>query len=674
MSFLNGLLLLGSLAFVVPLIIHLLNRSKFQTVEWGAMHLLENIELQNAKRIQWQAILLLLLRCAAPIVLALCMARPIWNMWTSGGRVGDAATTVVVLDDSYSMQASAATNLSNGENSVTNFDQMLTSARTVIDGVGGKSAKAVITLGGSPKNVTEGTSYDVKPIERQIDRMEASSGPVAPIAALQMAVDTLNRSQEPYRQIALWSDFQRHDWGKIPQESLVTIREELKKMTVPGQLHLFPVRSEKKENLYVVIDAPLSELTLIGEPVEIRATVTNSGEQMATQVPITLALDDKEISVKKLDVPAKGEVQVAFVVAIDQPGSHLARIQIKDSGTIHVDDTDELRIDALKPLNVLLIEDETNRPLLESETGFLQLALQSTFRDDGQAIGLTLDRQATPRLTPAMLEKGDVIVLANVARCSDECLAALRKRVEEGASLWVFPGDRIDKEWYRTKLGPVSEKPLLPLKFDELKQINPAANPTPESEPFPRVASGPYYDPALSLFNNPQQGRLDQITLKGWFKLIPDQEKKNDSPATQPASETLLKITNEDPLLVRQKVGKGTVYQWATRANDSWSELPIRPAYVPLVQRLMLFSHGTFEPHRTAELRVESKNDPMSNEELKQLAASLGAVVHDSTTSFLEQDTDQRYGREIWRWFLVGLLVVLFGELFVEKRITRGGG
>lgn len=674
MSFLNGLLLLGSLAFVVPLIIHLLNRSKFQTVEWGAMHLLENIELQNAKRIQWQAILLLLLRCAAPIVLALCMARPIWNMWTSGGRVGDAATTVVVLDDSYSMQASAATNLSNGENSVTNFDQMLTSARTVIDGVGGKSAKAVITLGGSPKNVTEGTSYDVKPIERQIDRMEASSGPVAPIAALQMAVDTLNRSQEPYRQIALWSDFQRHDWGKIPQESLVTIREELKKMTVPGQLHLFPVRSEKKENLYVVVDAPLSELTLIGEPVEIRATVTNSGEQMATQVPITLALDDKEISVKKLDVPAKGEVQVAFVVAIDQPGSHLARIQIKDSGTIHVDDTDELRIDALKPLNVLLIEDETNRPLLESETGFLQLALQSTFRDDGQAIGLTLDRQATPRLTPAMLEKGDVIVLANVARCSDECLAALRKRVEEGASLWVFPGDRIDKEWYRTKLGPVSEKPLLPLKFDELKQINPAANPTPESEPLPRVASGPYYDPALSLFNNPQQGRLDQITLKGWFKLIPDQEKKSDSPATQPASETLLKLTNEDPLLVRQKVGKGTVYQWATRANDSWSELPIRPAYVPLVQRLMLFSHGTFEPHRTAELRVESKNDPMSNEELKQLAASLDAVVHDSTTSFLEQDTDQRYGREIWRWFLVGLLVVLFGELFVEKRITRGGG
>lgn len=677
MSFLNGLLLLGSLAFVVPLIIHLLNRSKFQTVDWGAMHLLENIELQNAKRIQWQAILLLLLRCAAPIVLALCMARPIWNMWTSGGRVGDAATTVLVLDDSYSMQATAAAaaaNPASANSNISNFDQMLSSTRSVIDGVGGKSAKAVITLGGTPKNVTEGTSYDAKPIERQLERAEPGAGPIAPIVALQMAIDTLNRSQEPYRQIALWSDFQRHDWAKIPEESLLTIREELKKMAIPGQLHLFPIRSENQENLYVVIDTPLSELTLIGEPIEIRASVTNNGDTVAMQVPVSLALDDKEISIKKMDVPAKGEVQVTFIVTVDQPGSHRAKVSITDPGSIRADDVDELKIDAIRPLHVLLIEDDTSKPLLESETGFLQLALQSTFRDDGQAIGLYLDRQATTRVTPALLEKNDVIVLANVGRCSDEGVGAINQRVDAGAVLWVFPGDRIDKEWYRTKLGTAASRPLLPLDFSELRQVNTENKPAAEVVPPPRIASGPYYDPALSLFNNPQQGRLDQVTLKSWFQLSTGSKKEEASTTSLPEKEVLLKLTNEEPLLVRQSVGKGTVYQWATRANDSWSELPIRPAYVPLIQRLVLFSHGSFEPHRTAELRTESKHDPMSNEELKKLAASLGAVLHDSTASFLEQDSDQRYGREIWRWFLVGLLVVLFGELFVEKRITRGDG
>jgi len=287
MSFLNGLLLLGGLAFVIPLIIHLLNRSKFQTVEWGAMHLLDNIELQNAKRIQWQAILLLLLRCAAPIVLALCMARPLWNMWTSGGRVGDAATTVLLVDDSYSMQASAMSNAQSSEKNFTNYDQMLTSARSLLDGVGGKSAKAVITLGGSPKNLTDGTSYDTKPIQRQIDQLQPASGPISPIAGLQLAIDTLNRSQEPYRQIALLSEFQRTDWEKIPEQSLVTIREELKKMKVPGQLHFFQFRSDLKENLFVAVDSLLSELTLIGEAVEIRATGNRSGEQTGTQIKIT---------------------------------------------------------------------------------------------------------------------------------------------------------------------------------------------------------------------------------------------------------------------------------------------------------------------------------------------------------------------------------------------------
>ena len=35
MTFLNGSLAFGALAFAIPLIIHILNRSRFRTVEWG---------------------------------------------------------------------------------------------------------------------------------------------------------------------------------------------------------------------------------------------------------------------------------------------------------------------------------------------------------------------------------------------------------------------------------------------------------------------------------------------------------------------------------------------------------------------------------------------------------------------------------------------------------------
>ena len=77
MNFLNQPLAWGALAFSIPLILHILNRSKFRRVEWGAMHLLESVVKVNHKRFRFEQLLLLLVRCAIPVLLALCLARPV---------------------------------------------------------------------------------------------------------------------------------------------------------------------------------------------------------------------------------------------------------------------------------------------------------------------------------------------------------------------------------------------------------------------------------------------------------------------------------------------------------------------------------------------------------------------------------------------------------------------
>ena len=53
MTLLNGLLAFGAAAFTIPLIIHLLHRSRYQTVDWGAMHLLQSSRNLNSRRLQW---------------------------------------------------------------------------------------------------------------------------------------------------------------------------------------------------------------------------------------------------------------------------------------------------------------------------------------------------------------------------------------------------------------------------------------------------------------------------------------------------------------------------------------------------------------------------------------------------------------------------------------------
>ncbi len=68
-SFLNGALALGVLTALVPLIIHLFNRSRFKVIKWGASHLLESVLRKNRKQIQLEQWIILIIRCSIPILL-----------------------------------------------------------------------------------------------------------------------------------------------------------------------------------------------------------------------------------------------------------------------------------------------------------------------------------------------------------------------------------------------------------------------------------------------------------------------------------------------------------------------------------------------------------------------------------------------------------------------------
>jgi hypothetical protein len=96
----------GRLAFLIPLIIHLLNKRKVVTVRWGAMHLLHEVIRQRKRKMKIEQLLLLITRIAIPIVLALCLARPVLTALRSLGL--GSSSLIVMLDDSFSMRAPAA--------------------------------------------------------------------------------------------------------------------------------------------------------------------------------------------------------------------------------------------------------------------------------------------------------------------------------------------------------------------------------------------------------------------------------------------------------------------------------------------------------------------------------------------------------------------------------------
>src|SRR5215470_9421826 len=100
---LNVLMLAGLAGVAIPIIIHLLNRRRYNVVDWGAMQFLQ-ISETTRRRILIEELLLLLLRMGLIAVLVLGLASPFIDSPAFARLAGGGDRDVVLIfDGSYSM-------------------------------------------------------------------------------------------------------------------------------------------------------------------------------------------------------------------------------------------------------------------------------------------------------------------------------------------------------------------------------------------------------------------------------------------------------------------------------------------------------------------------------------------------------------------------------------------
>jgi hypothetical protein len=101
-SFLTPLFLLGAVAAAVPIVLHLLKREPEARIRFSAVRLLRRAPVEHTRRRHLNELLLLLLRVAALLLLAVAFARPFFS---SDAASPSATLTVVALDTSLSLSA-----------------------------------------------------------------------------------------------------------------------------------------------------------------------------------------------------------------------------------------------------------------------------------------------------------------------------------------------------------------------------------------------------------------------------------------------------------------------------------------------------------------------------------------------------------------------------------------
>jgi hypothetical protein len=102
LSFLSPLFLVAAIAAAIPVLLHLFHRKTEIVIDFPAVKLLKRAPVQQHRRRRLRELVLLALRVAALVLLALSFARP----YFAGSAAPDSAPlTVIAVDTSMSMSA-----------------------------------------------------------------------------------------------------------------------------------------------------------------------------------------------------------------------------------------------------------------------------------------------------------------------------------------------------------------------------------------------------------------------------------------------------------------------------------------------------------------------------------------------------------------------------------------
>lgn len=104
MSFLQSGLLWALPVIAIPILIHLINQSRHQKVEWGAMQFLLKAKKMNQGMVRLKQWLILAMRVLALLGLILVLSRPLIGGWVGKALGGVPEVILVLLDRSASME------------------------------------------------------------------------------------------------------------------------------------------------------------------------------------------------------------------------------------------------------------------------------------------------------------------------------------------------------------------------------------------------------------------------------------------------------------------------------------------------------------------------------------------------------------------------------------------
>ena len=562
MTFLQPTLLFGLLAVSLPIAIHLLSKPRLRRIKWAATRFLLNSVQKNRRRIQAEDILLLILRALLVALLVLIFARPAL-MTDAGPQLGGlAAPAVIILDNSASMGQSDGVR--------TRFDQAKGMAEDLLSHLAPGSSSAFYLVNNQVKAVIPKPTEDLAVLRRAITQAPLTDGGSDLYPAIKMAVDLLKSLPGQHREIFLLTDSQEAAWRELGK-----IRD-LQDQNKDIAMHFIIVGDKGEDNLAVSGLELAGTVAAVNQPLRCAVTVSNWSQSAVQNVPVKLAADDGAPQDEgTIDSIAPGASKsITLVARFREPGYHSLTASIPGD-RLPSDNQRSLALLVLNRINTLIVGGSNNPDPNARDGFFLSHALLPVTPDQEAQYYIKVTSGKTDDLESGSLSDYELIFLSNVSQLSPQSAQNLDEFVKQGGALIVFPGPATDPNYYNTDPHFSS---LLPAT------LGPAQGPPANQSSLAWQSKG-YEHPITTLWNQPDSGNLSAVRVTKYFPLT-----LKTANGAKESPQIVVKYVDGEPAVAEQSVGKGKVILFSSTATTEWTTLPIHPAFVPLLIRIVSFA------------------------------------------------------------------------------------
>lgn len=238
MSFLQPMLLAALPLVALPIIIHLINQRRYQTVRWAAMMFLlaaNRMSRGYARLRQW---LIMAARMAAIAGLLFAVSRPLAGGWLGLAAGGRPDTTIVLLDRSPSMEQGGPRG--SGSKRATGLRQLARTLATI-----GSTHWVLIDSGSNTPRAIESPAA----LESEPEAGPCSASADVP-AMLESARDYVAANKSGRTEVWICSDVRRNDWNS-DSARWQALREGFKAFPQGVRFHLLAYADPAPSNLSV---------------------------------------------------------------------------------------------------------------------------------------------------------------------------------------------------------------------------------------------------------------------------------------------------------------------------------------------------------------------------------------------------------------------------------------